>query len=245
MFVRLSRQNRCTLVTFSHAMHFLPIPAISRFVQRATWLLALSASAAYAQTPAQPYSVEVWARVLFDTQGRATEYALVDEAQYPAQFAANVKERVARAKIPPPLDGAEAATLRSGVRLDFEVTPSAHGGSVKIVGLSMGPLPTKRYYASYPKDVAKTGGWEGEVQASCTVSPEGRCTTVEVKALPGIPESVRRFAKASLEGWTFEPQQLNDKPIEGEYTLRLGLNTLDDGPEDFRRDKFQKIFNSR
>lgn len=226
-------------------MHSLSCLTIPRFLRCATWLLAVSASDAHAQTPAQPYNVEVWARVLFDTQGRAAEYTLVDEAQYPAQFAANVKERVARAKIPPPMDGAEAATLRSGVRLDFQVTPAAEGGSVKIVGLSMGPLPSKRYYASYPKDVAKTGGWEGEVQASCTVSPEGRCTTIEVKALPGIPESVRRFAKASLEGWTFEPQQVNDKPIEGEYTLRLRLNTLDDAPEDFRRDKFQKIFNSR
>ncbi|MES2585006.1 MAG: energy transducer TonB [Pseudomonadota bacterium] len=205
----------------------------------------MTAVAAHAQTPAQPYTVEVWARVLFDTQGRATEYALVDEAQYPAQFAANVKERVARAKIEPPRDAGEAATLRSGVRLDFQVTPSAEGGSVKIVGLSMGPLPTQRYYASYPKDVAKAGGWEGEVQALCTVGSEGRCTAIEVKALPGIPESVRRFAKASLEGWTFEPQQVNGKPIEGEYTLRLRLNTLDDAPEDFRRDKFQKILNSR
>ena len=125
------------------------------------------------------------------------------------------------------------------------MTPSAEGGSVKIVGLSMGPLPTNRYYASYPTDVVKIGGWEGEVQATCTVGPEGRCTTIDVKALPGIPESVRRFAKASLEGWTFEPQQVNGELIDGEYTLRLRLNTLDDGPEDFRRDKFQKIFNSR
>ena len=96
-----------------------------------------------------------------------------------------------------------------------------------------------------PYDVAQTAGWQGEVQALCTVGSKGRCTTIDVKALPGIPESVRRFARASLEGWTFEPQQVNGKPIDGEYTLRLQLNTLDDAPEDFRRDKFQKIFNSR
>lgn len=54
-----------------------------------------------------------------------------------------------------------------------------------------------------------------------------------------------RLATASLEEWTFEPQQLNDKPIEGEYQLRMHLNTLDDKPQDFRQDKFQKILNSR
>ena len=132
-----------------------------------------------------------------------------------------------------------------GRAAEYAVTPSAEGGSVKIVGLSMGPLPTIRYYASYPTDVVKIGGWEGEVQATGTIGVEGRCTTTDDKALPGIPENVRRFAKASLEGWIFEPQQVNGKPIDGEHTLRLHLNTLDDLPQDFRQDKFQKIFNSR
>lgn len=223
-------------------LSFLPSP---RSFARAACLLALAASTSYAETPAEPYTVEVWARVLFNTEGRVAEYALVDEAQYPAQFAANVKERVSKAKIEPPQDDGKPATLRSGVRLNFLVTPAAEGGSVKITGLSMGPVPTHRYYAGYPKDVGKSNGWEGEVQAMCTVGVEGRCTTVEVKALPGIPESVRRFAKASLEGWTFESQQLNGKPIEGEYAMRMRLNTLDDKPQDFRQDKFQKILNSR
>lgn len=77
-------------------MHSKSRLLISRFLRCATLLLAVSASAAHAQTPAQPYTVEVWARVLFNTQGRAAEYA---------------------------------------------VTPSAEGGSVEIVGLSMGPCP--------------------------------------------------------------------------------------------------------
>ena len=93
--------------------------------------------------------------------------------------------------------------------------------------------------------IPKQAAGRGAVRATCTVGTEGRCTTIDVKALPGIPESVRRFAKASLEGWIFEPQQVNGKPIDGEYTLRLHLNTLDDLPQDFRQDKFQKIFNSR
>ncbi len=212
----------------------------------AALLLAVCAQAISAETPSRPYRVEVWARVLFDTQGRVAEYALVDEAQYPAQFAENVKERVAKAKIDPPQEDGKAVTLRTGVRLDFRVTPTEEdGGSVKMVGLSMGPMPTKRYYASYPKDVGKTPGWEGEIQAQCTVSIEGLCTAIIVTALPGIPESVRRFAKASLEGWTFEPQRVNDKPIEGEYKLLTRLHTRNGMPEDFRQDKLQKIVKSR
>ncbi len=212
----------------------------------AALLLALCAQTASADTPTRPYKVEVWARVLFDTQGRVAEYALVDEAQYPAQFAENVKERVAKAKIDPPQEDGKPATLRTGVRLDFRVTPKEEdGGSVKMVGLSMGPMPTKRYFPKFPKDIHKSGGWEGEVQALCTVGSEGLCTTIAVTALPGIPESVRRYAKVSLEGWTFEPQRLNDKPIEGEYQFRLHMNTMHSKPEDFRQDKFQKILNSR
>lgn len=226
-------------------MNFLSDFVTLRFARHAACLLAVAASAAYAEVPEQPYTVEVWARVLFNTEGRVAEYALVDEAKYPVQFAENVKERVAKAKIDPPQDDGKPATLRSGVRLNFLVTPAAEGGSVKIVGLSMGPIPTYRRYVGYPKDVSRSRGWEGEVKALCKVGTEGRCTSVEVTALPGIPESVRRFAKASLEEWTFEPQQLNDKPIEGEYLLRTRLNTRDDMPQDFRQDKFQKILNSR
>ncbi len=227
-------------------MHFSSLRlAASPILRCAALLLAVLAPASYAQKSSQPYQVEVWARVLFDTQGRVAEYALVDEAQYPAQFAENVKERVAKAKIDPPQEDGKAVTLRTGVRLDFRVTPKEEGGSVKIVGLSMGPLPIQKYYAGYPKDVGKVEGWEGDVQALCTVGSEGRCTSIAVTALPGIPESVRRFAKASLEGWTFEPQRVNDKPIEGEYKFRLHLYTRDGRPEDFRRDKFEKIFNSR
>ncbi len=57
--------------------------------------------------------------MLFDTQGKATEYALVDEAQYPAKFAENVKERVACAKIDPPQEDGKAVTLRTAPVCDW------------------------------------------------------------------------------------------------------------------------------
>lgn len=208
-------------------------------------LAAVLATGAFGQSPTEPYSVEVWANVLFGTEGKPLAYSLVDEAKYPAKFIENVKSRIAQTKIPPPQESGKPATLRTGVRLDFLVTPTAEGGQVRISGLSMGPLPVKRYYASYPQDVTKTGGWTGEVEGICTVGIDGRCKTVEVKALPGMPESVRRYAKVSLEGWSFAPQELAGSPVEGEYILRLRLNTLDTAPEDFRQDKFLRILGSR
>jgi len=146
---------------------------------------------------------------------------------YPAPYAENVKARVARTKIEPPRAEGKPATLRSGVRIDFVVTPTAQGGSVRMSGLSMGPIPSRTRYASYPSDVAQTGGWQGEGVGLCKVGTEGRCVSVEVSAPRGTPESVRCYAKTSLEGWTFEPQQLDGKPIDGEHTLRLRLKALD------------------
>jgi len=212
-------------------------------------LLVTSASSAtapaLAQADSQPYSVEVWATVLFGTDGKPLEHALVDESKYPPKFAENVRARVAKAKIQPPEQEGKPTTLRTGVRLDFVVTPTSEGGQVRIAGLSMGALPLKRYYASYPKDIAQTGGWEGEVEGVCTIGIDGKCRLIDIKSLPGMPESVRRYAKASLEGWVFAPQEVGGKPIEGEFTLRLKLNTLDSAPEDFRQDKFQRLINSK
>ena len=78
---------------------------------------------------------------------------------------------------------------------------------------------------------------------------------LDCKALTGItldhlPQDgslgrVRRYAKVSLEGWSFAPQELAGSPVEGEYILRLRLNTLDTAPQDFRQDKFLRILDSR
>ncbi|MDN3576967.1 hypothetical protein QWZ03_09330 [Chitinimonas viridis] len=210
----------------------------------ASALIALATVPSYANK--EPYYVEVWANVLYGTDGHPVQYSLVDEDKYPLAFADNVKARVAKTKVPPAEADGMPATLRSGVRLDFLVTPNADGGGqVKMAGLSMGPIPTKRYAASYPDDIGRTGGWEGAVEAACTVGVDGKCRLIEVKALPGMPESVRRFAKASLEGWSFIPQELAGKPIEGEYVFQVRLHTLDTYPEDFRQDRFLRLLHSR
>ncbi|TDP62738.1 energy transducer TonB [Roseateles toxinivorans] len=193
----------------------------------------------------EPYSVSVWARLLFGPDGKPAEYAILDEDKYPAKFVENVKVRLARAVIPPPHIDGIPTTLRTGVELRFTVTRTAQGGSVRVDGIAMGPLPVKQYFASYPRDVARSGGWQGDVTGVCTVGVDGRCRSIEVAALPGIPESVRKFMRASLEGWEFEPQLLDGQPVEGQYTLKMRLNTLDDAPEYFREDKFLRVLRSR
>lgn len=198
-----------------------------------------------AQGNAEPYVVSVWARVLFGPDGKPAEYALVDEGKYPAKFAENVKVRVARASVPAPQVEGRAVTLRTGVELRFLVTPGAEGGSVRTQGITMGPLPVRKYFASYPQDVGRSAGWEGRASAVCTVGIDGRCAQIDVRALPGVPESVRRYMKASLEQWEFEPQQVGGKPIEGEYRLTLDFATLDSSPENFREDKFLRLLRGR
>ena len=208
-------------------------------------LMVLAAHAGAAEDLA-PYPVSVWTRVLFGVDGKPQEYAVVDEDKYPAKFIENVKVRVAQASIQPPVVDGRPVTLRSGVELRFTVTPNAEGGgSVRVDGLSMGPMPLRKSLASYPADIAANGGWEGQVMGICTVGGNGRCRTVEVVAQPGMPESVRRYAKASLDGWVFEPQQIDGKPIESEYRLVMQLNTLDTAPEDFREDKFQRLLKKK
>lgn len=195
---------------------------------------------------ADPYPVSVWTRVLFGVDGKPVEYAIVDEDKYPPKFAENVKVRVARATIQPPIVDGKPVTLKSGVEMLFTVTPTPEGGgTVRVDGLSMGPMPVQRFYANYPSDIAGTAGWEGEVTGICKVAGNGRCSSVEVVALPGMPESVRRYARASLERWEFEPQQIDGKPIEGEFKLTLKLNTLEAQMEDFREDKFLRMLKKK
>ena len=199
------------------------------------WVLPAAAQSA------APYTVTVWAQALFGTSGQATEFQVVDEATYPAPFVEGVKARLARARMQPVQDQGQPATFKTGVRMDFVVTPGQGGGTVKLDGLAMEPLPTKRYMASFPADVALTDGWDGRVDAFCVVGVDGSCKTITVSAVPGMPESVRRFARVSLEQWRFEAQQVNGKPIETEVGVRFNLSAPVGAPEDFRLDKFERI----
>ncbi|RTL34639.1 MAG: hypothetical protein EKK53_25580 [Burkholderiales bacterium] len=213
----------------------------------AAWaLLSLPVLPALAADPLAPYPVSVWSRVLFGPDGKPQTLEVVEADQFPAGFIENVKRRVAQATIQPPVVDGKPVTMRSGVEMRFTVTPKAEGGgSVRVDGLSIGPLPIKRYFAAYPADIAATGGWEGEVTGVCTVGVNGRCRTVDIVVNAGMPESVRRYTRATLDGWEFEPQQVDGNPIESEYLLVIHMNTLDSAPEDFRQDKFQRVTKGR
>lgn len=219
-------------------------------------LLVLSAvcntAAAEPAANAGPYAVFVAASVLFRPDGSAGDVIIIDEALHPAAFVSNVKARLQRARIPPQQADGMPASFRTGVLMDFVVTPGGAGpggggggGQVAMSSLVISPLPTKQYFAAYPKDISQTGGWKGSVQASCVVGVEGRCTSISVQALPGMPESVRRYARASLEGWLFQPQQLNGKPVEGDYKISMNFETLDNKPDDLRTPKLDRVLQSR
>lgn len=203
------------------------------------------ATAAPAAELADPYELTVWSRVLFTEQGLPRQIEVQDEG-HPEQFLRNVEQRLASLKIDPPQRDGIPQTLRTGVWMRLAVQPQTGAGAlVTVVGRGMAPLPLKRYFASAPRDVSGTGGWEGEVEGVCHVGPAGRCVAIEVNALPGLPESVRRFMRVSLEGWQFEPPQIGGSPVEASYRLALRLNTMDSVPEDFREDKFWRLQRQR
>lgn len=210
-------------------------------------MLGIAAQALPPATLAQgaaepPFEVTVLSRVLFGADGQAGEITLMDEASYPVPFAAAVRARLERARIPAPKDAAgQPATFRTGVRMVFTVTPAATGAQVKVTGLSIEPLALRRHYEPLPREIANASDWSADVVASCTVSIEGRCQSIHVLAMPGQPEVVRRYARDSLDRWEFEPQQVAGKPVEGEVKVVFRLSSRGQQPDDFRQPKFDAL----
>ncbi|PND39963.1 hypothetical protein C1O66_00730 [Paucibacter aquatile] len=99
--------------------------------------------------------------------------------------------------------------------------------------------------ASCPRELLRTPGWEGGGLATCLVSPEGLCHKIDVQMLPGMPESVRRFAKASFEGWVFDAQRVNDRPVEGQVSMRFSLHTRKLFAKNFRVPAFERTTRNR
>lgn len=196
----------------------------------------------------KPYQVTVQARVLFGTDGRAREVAVIDADQQPTAFVTAVKDRLAQARIAPPTDQGAPATLGTGVAMGFEVTPAVGGGQgrVRVLGMNLQPLLVKMDVLGMPKDAFATGETERSVTVQCAVDVQGRCAQVGVKGEPGMPESVRRWARATTDAWRFEPQTLNGKPIEGSHELTLLVTIEPDlKPDDFREDKFDRATRGR
>jgi len=182
------------------------------------------------------YGVSVWFDALFDENGKLKELRPQDAAEQPAALWEQLQSRLQAARIQPmQLDG-KPVSFRTGMQVTLEVSKHAQGGGVSIKGLHMSPLVLEREFPGYPKDVGRNAGWKGEVTASCTVGTTGHCLapSVKIDAPAGMPDSVRRWARVTIESWRFKPQELNGQPVEGYVRLPMRLETRNDMPREFR-----------
>jgi len=187
------------------------------------FFLALTALSLVAATSARgadaPYEVVVWADAKYDAAGALTALEFPQAKDYAPALLDNLRTRIAARTIDPKLDGEVPASYETGVRVTLTVTPET--GSVSVDDISDMPKVLRMTQIRFTEDMS--GGataWDGRVIASCTVSVKGRCGPVEVLSGSGeVPEEARRYAKASLAGWRFEPQKVGGKPIEGKVTV--------------------------
>lgn len=193
--------------------------------------------AAPAQAADERYEVVVAFDASFGTDGRVVELRPYNEGQQSAALWAQLKARLAAMQVPPVQDDAgQPATFRTGLYLTLEISKGdGSKGQVRITGLQPKPLVLSEEYFGLPKDISRSSDWAGDVEAECIVGIDGRCGEVKVKALPGIPESVLKWARATLELWRFQPPEINGKPIASPVKQSFSVNVKDIGPDYYRR----------
>jgi len=202
-------------------------------------LCAAAALALGAGSPAwaaDSYVVDIAFDASFDTEGKVTELRPHNEAEHPAALWNNLKSRLGGMKLPPvKAEDGQPATFRTGLYVSLEVTQAdGKAGQVRIKGLDARPLVLVKDYFGAPKEVSKSAGWNGDVEAECLVGTDGRCGEVKVKALASMPQSVVRWATATLGLWRFQPPEINGKPVPTTIHEVLSLKVSDDMPVDFR-----------
>lgn len=209
---------------------------VSRYFVPACLAAVLAAALTRPAFAGDSYLVDVAFDASFDTEGRVVELRPQDEAEHPAAFWNNLKTRLGAMKIPPVKgEDGQPATFRTGLNIRLQVTQAdGKSGQVQIKGLVPQPLVLVKDYFGAPSDVAKTAGWSGDVEVDCLVGTDGRCGEIKVKALPGIPPSVLRWANATLALWRFQPPEINGKPITAPVHQVFTLSIPDDMPVDFR-----------
>jgi hypothetical protein len=184
--------------------------------------------------------------VRFDPEGRAAQITVGPQEGASEALVQDAQQRLAQARIQPPVVDGQPRSLETGVGLRYVLRPRSDGGAqVRMQEMRVEPLVLKATRFRLPDDVRRSRLWEGEITAICTVGVQGRCTQVEVEALPGIPESLRRWARASLLEWEFKPQQVDGQPIEGRVEHTFRVRTGEGRPEDFRAPKFDRINRGR
>ena len=207
--------------------------------RRPQWLVALALAGvmqfgALGTAAAQEVNqaLNVWFDVLFDENGQVKEITPVDEASQSPGFWKQMTARLQKAKIPPRQEEGRNATFRTGVVLYLAVDKEK--STVGIRSMQLMPIPTKLYYAAYPDDAAALAGWEGEIRMVCRVGIDGTCVESTVEMPAGMPQSLKRYGRTSMAQWRFKPQEVNGKPVEGEYVAPLRFRTEDNMPVDFR-----------
>lgn len=107
-----------------------------------------------------------------------------------------------------------------------------------MLGVDMAPLPTSQSFVAFPEEIARSAGFEGAMTVVCHVNVEGRCGSTDIRDAGALPQSARRWADASFERWRFEPQELGGRPVAGEYSIRVTMETEWPPREDFRQGNF-------
>lgn len=195
--------------------------------------------------PGSSTILEVWARVTFAETGQLEQLQLADEADHPEAFVQEVKRQLAAARIRPPQEAGRPARLQTGVRLRYAIRVGEQAGRLRLLDLAIRPLPLERRAPPLPQEIRRTQGWTGQIKGICTVDPQGQCAEVEIEALPGMPESLRRWVRLTMTQWRFEPQRLNDQAMPGEFEHTFSIRVGQTRPEDFRVPKFDRIEQQR
>lgn len=195
---------------------------------------------------ADPYFAQVWADAQFDTAGKLKKLQFAQTEAQPAELLEQLRTRLASARIPAIRDDQDQpAEFDTGMLLSLEVRPGTPQAQVAIKGMKLAPRVLEQHAVEAPKDVSKIGGWDGSVTVECEVRADGICHVEKVDAVAGVPESVRRWAKLSMETWRFVPQRVNGQPVPGKVSQTLTLKIDDSRPEDFRVPKLDRILQNR
>ncbi len=186
-------------------------------------LVALSlAFAAPAQAAGEPYEVTVWADAQYDAAGALTTLEFPQAKDYAPALLENLRTRIAARPANPRLSDGAPATFQTGVRVTLTVTPET--GSVSVDEMVDMPRVLRMTKARFAQDLSGSANWDGRVQATCTVTVKGRCSSIVFPAdNGGAPDEARRIAKDALAGWRFEPQKLGGKPVEGQATVSFEI----------------------
>lgn len=169
----------------------------------------------------------IWSRVLFGVDGKIETFEFVSPRAHPKVFLERVAAAVANARIPVQARDGNPATFKTGMRIGVVVNRSPENPGFRISYVRMSPIllveafPLRGHW-----DIQHVKSWSVDLlSVSCTVQLNGRCKDIMVEGR-NLPEAARQFGKESAQAWRFEPQELGEKPVEGEFSALLNLRSV-------------------